>query len=725
MLGPLEVASDGQVLVLGTPRARSVFSLLAFRRGHVVDVDDVIDVLWPGHRPSSAIKMVHNTVVALRRVLRDRIQIQTEASGYRLLLEPEALDAGTFESLALVGREALARRNWVHADRRLSGALSMWRGTPWIELRDSPPAAAESVRLTELHSVVEEDLIEARTRGGDHAAAVGDLEALVAEQPLRERRWAQLVTALGMSGRQAEALRAFQRARAMLADELGLEPGPELRAAEAAVLAADAGAVTTRAAGDRDGPNNRGVPVRLGLDPDLGALSDRRSVIDDCRVAADEARADGDFAAVVTHIARALDAVRAGRIGQDIEAQVLAELGHAQVRAGQPNAARASFLEAAVIGRAVGEGHAVAWAAIGLVGRTMAVEFDERVITPILDSALALLPPEASALRARALAAAAQWDLMFGDQDVVRTRFADATSMARLVSDEGALAAVLLARLRMTEEPHQANVRLDLSNEIVALQNVDDGVMVALAHYYRASALLDLGAAEWQAAADTFIEAAERANDPFLTYRVELVRAGRRLMRTGGDPVVYELLMSDRLMAFFADSALADGARREHLLTLRWFEGRLPELIPSIEEQAASAPDHPAWRSALALAYADAGRVDEARAIVGTLAAVGFEFPHYPNFWAPMMWHLTGAIAATNDAASAELLTDQLLPVADFACMDKVLYLGSVRHHLGVLARTAGRMEDARQHLAIAIDTHRRIGALWWVNRTAEELAAI
>jgi class 3 adenylate cyclase len=164
--------------------------------------------------------------------------IETAGGGYRLLSSTE-LDVVRFERLLGEASAAAAAGNPRRAAGLLEEALGQWRGDPLLELSDQPVGAAEATRLVELHRTAVEDLFEARLRLGEHQALVGNLDAAAAAEPLREKRWAQLMLALYRCGRQADALRAYQRLRGVLAEELGLEPSEQTRTLEAAILVQD------------------------------------------------------------------------------------------------------------------------------------------------------------------------------------------------------------------------------------------------------------------------------------------------------------------------------------------------------------------------------------------------------------------------------------------------------------------------------------------------------
>ena len=197
----------------------------------------LLDDVWGGEQsPERNRLQVH--VSRLRRTLGDD-RIVTRGGGYALEMPDDGLDANRFESLVASGRNALEAGDAWNASRVLSDGLGLWRGSVLAEFADSEFARPVITQLEESRLATLEDRIQADLVLGRHGELVGELEALVQEHPLREGLWAQLITALYRAGRQGDALRAFQRARRELADELGIDPGPALKALEAAVLSQD------------------------------------------------------------------------------------------------------------------------------------------------------------------------------------------------------------------------------------------------------------------------------------------------------------------------------------------------------------------------------------------------------------------------------------------------------------------------------------------------------
>jgi DNA-binding SARP family transcriptional activator/class 3 adenylate cyclase/WD40 repeat protein len=245
VLGPLEVLDGDRPVSVGGPKERRVLALLLARVNSVASVDALIEAVWGDRAPRTAERTVHSHVARLRGALephRPRGEpstlLVTVGRGYELRLDGGQLDAIRFEELAERGAHQLERGDDA-ASSTLRQALGLWRSEAFGEFRDIEACVAAARRLEELRLALVEDRVDADLAAGQSTELVSEIEALVREEPFRERLWGQLILALYRAGRQRDALDAYQRARRLLVDELGIEPGPDLRRLEAAILAQD------------------------------------------------------------------------------------------------------------------------------------------------------------------------------------------------------------------------------------------------------------------------------------------------------------------------------------------------------------------------------------------------------------------------------------------------------------------------------------------------------
>ena len=224
ILGPLEVAEDGRVLDLSGQKQRALLAVLLLHANEVVSSERLIEALWEDVPPETAAKALQVYVSQLRKQI-GKERLRTKAPGYAVHVEPHELDLARFQSLRAEGRPR--------------EALELWRGPPLDEFAYQRFAQLEIARLEDLRLACREERIDADLAAGRHADVVGELEALVAEHPLRERLQGQLMLALYRSGRQADALEAYTAARRALVDGIGIEPSRELRDLHQAILNQD------------------------------------------------------------------------------------------------------------------------------------------------------------------------------------------------------------------------------------------------------------------------------------------------------------------------------------------------------------------------------------------------------------------------------------------------------------------------------------------------------
>ena len=265
ILGPLEVVDREQAVLLGGPKQRALLAILLLRRGEAVSSDRLIDQLWGERPPATAAKTLQGYVSHLRKALGNEVLL-TRGGGYLLAVAPGQVDAERFEALAVDARRALANGDASAARELLGSALGLWRGEPLADLAYEPFAQGEIARLEEARLAALEDRFDADLALGFHRDVVAELEGLVKLHPHRERLLGQLMLALYRSGRQADALDVYRRGRQVLGDELGLAPGPELRALEQRILTQDPALKTPTTMPPARGPTEPARGVRRRAD---------------------------------------------------------------------------------------------------------------------------------------------------------------------------------------------------------------------------------------------------------------------------------------------------------------------------------------------------------------------------------------------------------------------------------------------------------------------------
>ena len=275
LLGSVEALVDGHSLSLGGSKQRSVVAMLALHANTTLSGDRLIDGLWGDDPPASAAKMVQLHVSRLRKALaesRAEAEILTRGHGYQLRLPARAVDALRFERLV---EEAARERASGGVNGAARSALELWRGAPLAGVADEPFALPEIRRLEELHLRALELAVDAELAAGNHGEVTAELEALIAEEPLRERFHAQRMLALYRDGRQSEALDAYREARKTLIEQIGVEPGPELQDLQAAILAQDPSLDAPPRTQELPAQLEGGSPLLAGRERDLGWLRER------------------------------------------------------------------------------------------------------------------------------------------------------------------------------------------------------------------------------------------------------------------------------------------------------------------------------------------------------------------------------------------------------------------------------------------------------------------
>ncbi|GAA0625320.1 BTAD domain-containing putative transcriptional regulator [Kutzneria viridogrisea] len=268
VLGPVLALRNGVEVPITGRKPKALVAVLAVNAGRVVSAEALISALWGADPPSDPRARLHSLVSAVRSALGGELVVRRSA-GYLLVAEAARVDLQVFAARVASGRSALAEERFQQAAEELLAALELWRGTALLDV-DGEWAVAERDRLAETRLAVSEDLADARLALGEGAELVAELTAQVAEHPLRERLRGQLVLALHQAGRKAEALRCYEQIRRLLVEELGIEPGAELRAVHAQVLRGD---------GPRRVEPRHNAPAPAQLPPDISDFTGREEEI--------------------------------------------------------------------------------------------------------------------------------------------------------------------------------------------------------------------------------------------------------------------------------------------------------------------------------------------------------------------------------------------------------------------------------------------------------------
>jgi DNA-binding SARP family transcriptional activator/WD40 repeat protein len=275
VLGRVDALIDGEPLLLGGSKQRAVLAMLALRANRTVSADDLIDGLWGDGPPASAAKNVQLYVSRLRKALGTNgsgATIVTRGRGYELQLPDDAVDAARFERLV---ERARGEAEDGIVDGAVHGALELWRGAPLSGVAEEPFAGAEIRRLEELHLRAIELTIDAELAAGRPADVIGSLESLIAEHPLNERFHAQRMLALYRAGRQSDALGAYREAHRTLVEQIGVEPGAELRELQEAILRQDPDLHAPAPARELPRQLEGGSPLLAGRDREMDWLRKR------------------------------------------------------------------------------------------------------------------------------------------------------------------------------------------------------------------------------------------------------------------------------------------------------------------------------------------------------------------------------------------------------------------------------------------------------------------
>jgi DNA-binding SARP family transcriptional activator/tetratricopeptide (TPR) repeat protein len=298
VLGPLDVSVGGRAVELTSPKLRTLVAVLAMEAGSPVSVDRLAAALWDEDLPEHLRRSVQTNLTRLRGVLGPGL-IVTGSAGYQLAVDPEHVDALRFVRLLDTAARA---PDAVTTRARLAAAFALWRGSPFEDVR-SGWLAGTRARLVERYLAAVERRIDLDLAEGRHADLVGHLQELTASHPLRESLWVRLLTALDRSGRQAEALAWYESVRQRLADELGADPGPDLRQIHADLLSVRPPHARPPGAGDAPAPPSGVAPVPRQLPADVDGFIGREAALKALHALAGDADRPATTAVVISAIA--------------------------------------------------------------------------------------------------------------------------------------------------------------------------------------------------------------------------------------------------------------------------------------------------------------------------------------------------------------------------------------------------------------------------------------
>jgi DNA-binding SARP family transcriptional activator/tetratricopeptide (TPR) repeat protein len=356
ILGPVEVWDGARRLVLGGPKPRALLAVLLVHANQVVSTDHLIDELWGEAPPPTARNLVHCYVSRMRQLLRrdgstPAQVLVTRSAGYVLQVEPGELDLYRFEELAAAARRATADGDLERAAERWRAALALWRGPALAGAASEVLQRTAAPRLEEARLAALEERLEVDLRLGQHAELVGELEALVATHPARERLRRQLMLALYRSGRQAEALTVYRTTRQVLVEELGLEPSPALQELERAILRGDPAIAPALPAGAEARHQPASPPGPCLLPPDIDDFTGREAAVAEVQQLLERERATAIVISAIAGKAGVGKTALAVRVAHRLrprfpDGQLYVNLRGAEVQALDPAEVLAGFLRA-------------------------------------------------------------------------------------------------------------------------------------------------------------------------------------------------------------------------------------------------------------------------------------------------------------------------------------------------------------------------------------------
>jgi DNA-binding SARP family transcriptional activator len=690
VLGRTSVSADAGAIAVRGDKERMVLAVLALYDASV-PTDRVADALWGDRPPLRPDKAVHTHILRLRQALGARA-IETVEGGYRLATSV-SVDARGFES-EVVRVLGAAVADPVRASA-LADALAAWRGEAYADLGEWPPAVAERARLGELRRRASEERLAALVEGGQAAACLGELEELVADDPLRERPWALLISALAACGRPALALSAYQRARRALAEELGIEPGSELREAEALALAG------------------------------ASASPDARAEVEALWGTARRHRRAGDPVAEEEALRRAVEMSETLELRS--RADLLVAWSGALRRCDRPSAAVEAAVESARLARLCADAVRVANAALTLSGAAATGIDPNTPAIELLDEALEWLPSSSSPLRARLTARLAVTASMSRPSAALKQLTDEARRMAEMSGDAEALAYACQAEV----------ARFDL-DDLDGCRRAARRVVELADEHDRPEWVVDaaLPLAHALAVTGTLVDAAD------LLTTVADGRSGSEAKRAQAR-ARRDLLLASTCTDFGeVHDALARARAAEERLFVdptaahAAYWGSLAVVACVRGDVLAEGPDFSGidWpqttmgalaTTGVAASMAQRGEAERARRLLDKVDVDALPALPLDVFWPSLLWATAKACWLLDDAKRASALLPVARDRADLLAVDAgLMFLGAFDHHIGLLALVAGQQTLAGHHLRLGVARHRDLGAHHWVREGELALAS-
>jgi DNA-binding SARP family transcriptional activator len=652
VLGPVGVLGpDGWARPTAALRRRTLCAL-ALVGGRAISGDRIADALWGEHRPASADKVVQNHIAGLRREF-GRAFVDTRPEGYALAAEI-TIDVDEYARLVDAGATALADGRAAAAIPHLDAAAALWRGEPYEELAGWAGAAGEVTRMGELHREAVEHRLDALVATGRALEAVPELELAIVAEPLRERRWELLMLALYRLGRQTEALRAYGRARRVLRDELGIEPGVALRALERAILTQDA-----------------------ALDePD-----------------------DAEPHAATRH------------------ALAMARRGELQQRAGDERH-RVTLHEAARLAIESDDDEALFVAALGGLRRTSArrAEQVDPELVEIIEAALARA--QDGAVRARLLSALGQELSYEPDPRRAQAANDEALALARTTGDAAVISEVLARRPAAYGGPDLLDERLAATEENLRLvEHVDDPLARWGALYARIAVSIERGDIDDVDRCTVALRAATDAcgaEPP--RWGLQITEAWQYLLHGQIDAAERSALAAfDHGTAHAQPEAL--GIYIGQIVGIRRAQGRLLELEAAVVASLDQPPMGPTSRALTAEMLADMGRLDRARAVMDAELETSLaNCPALFRMTLVCAWSTVATRLDDRDVAA--WLRTVLAPHRGLVCANSSYVAGALEHFEGLLSLTLDDRVEAEARLRAARRVHERLRAPLLTART-------